>query len=169
MFYMGISSAVSIRVGNAVGRTDMPAIRLATKAGILAGVICVIVFISLMIGLHDLLPGLYIHEAEVVLIAGTLLMIAAIFQFFDGMQAIIMGALRGISDVNIPTGLTFVAYWVIGLPGAWFFSEILGFGVQGIWYGLTLGLGFSSLMLGLRIWFKLRGESLEIWDRRAAN
>lgn len=165
MFYMGISSAVSIRVGNAVGRTDMIAIRLATKAGLVAGIICVVFFISMMLGLHDLLPGLYIHEEEVVSIAGTLLMIAAIFQFFDGMQAIIMGALRGISDVNIPTGLTFVAYWVIGLPGAWFFSEILKFGVQGIWYGLTLGLGFSSLMLGLRVLFKLRKESLSIWEK----
>lgn len=161
MFYMGISSAVSIRVGNALGRLEMPAIVLAAKAGLFAGLICVVVFISGMIGLKDFLPAWYIKEEDVVLIAGTLLLIAAVFQFFDGMQAIIMGALRGISDVNIPTGLTFVAYWIIGLPSAWFLSEVLDFGVQGIWYGLTLGLGFSAMMLGFRLYFKLRAEGLK--------
>ena len=161
MFYMGISSAVSIRVGNALGRKDLRSIGLAAKAGLLAGMLCVMIFISSMIGLRNVLPAFFIHEIDVVLIASTLLLIAAVFQFFDGMQAIVMGALRGISDVNIPTGLTFVAYWVIGLPSAWFFSEILGFGVQGIWYGLTLGLGFSALMLGLRLAFKLRIDQLK--------
>lgn len=164
MFYMGISSAVSIRVGNALGRRDVSSIVVASKAGLAAGLLCVAIFVSSMIGLKDLLPAFYINEVDVVLIASSLLLIAAVFQFFDGMQAIIMGALRGISDVNIPTGLTFVAYWIIGLPAAWVLSDVFDFGVQGIWYGLTIGLGFSAMMLGIRLYFKLQKDSLKALD-----
>ncbi len=154
MFYMGISSAVSIRVGNAMGRQDAGSIRRASWAALLLGLGCVVVFVALMIGLRHSLPWLYIQEEPVVLIAAQLLFIAAIFQVFDGIQAIVMGALRGMHDVMLPTGITFVAYWIIGLPAAWLFSKPLGWGVQGIWYGLTLGLGFSALLLCGRLLFK---------------
>jgi MATE family multidrug resistance protein len=161
MFYMGIASAVSIRVGNALGRRDFPAIKLATKAAIICGLACVVVFVSLMVGLHKVLPQLYIQEPDVILMASAMLFIAAVFQFFDGMQAIIMGVLRGISDVNVPLGITFIAYWLIGLPCAWVFSLVLDWGTQGIWYGLTLGLAFSALMLALRMRRQLRKDRLE--------
>lgn len=158
MFYMGISTATSIRVGNAYGRHDLLGIRRASIAGIATGLGFVVLFISSMVGLHRILPWLYIQEAPVVAIASQLLLIAAIFQFFDGMQAIMMGALRGTNDVMLPTAITFIAYWILGLPAAWLFAEQMAGGVSGIWYGLTSGLGFSALMLGARLTLKLRGS-----------
>jgi multidrug resistance protein, MATE family len=160
MFYLGLSSAASIRVGNALGRRDSDAIKRASIAALLAGLGCVLIFVSTIIGLHKFLPHLYIKELPVIEIASKLLFIAAVFQVFDGMQAIVMGALRGISDVTIPTAFTFIAYWVIGLPMAWLFSEPLGMGVEGIWYGLTFGLAFSALMLSWRLINKTRRGSL---------
>lgn len=161
MFYLGISSAVSIRVGNALGRRDYGFIRKASWAAMLSGMGCVAVFITVILGLRYWLPQLYIQEPPVWEVAASLLVIAAIFQLFDGMQAIIMGALRGMSDVNIPTGITFVAYWLIGLPCAYLLSEVVGLGVEGIWYGLTLGLGFSAMLLGVRLSGRTRTEKLD--------
>ncbi len=161
MFYMGIASAVSIRVGNAFGRRDFLAVRQASMAGILCGLGCVAVFVSLMLGLRGVLPALYIDEVIVWGIASKLLMIAAVFQLFDGMQAIVMGALRGMMDVKLPTGITFVAYWVIGLPVAFYFVEEMELGVEGVWYGLTIGLGFSALLLGWRLLSRTRTARLQ--------
>lgn len=161
MFYMGIAAAVSIRVGNAFGRRDYLSVRQASMAGIICGLGCVAMFISLMLGLRHVLPVLYIDDAVVWAIASGLLVIAAVFQLFDGMQAIVMGALRGMMDVSLPTGITFVAYWVIGLPVAYLFVEYLGLGVEGIWYGLTCGLGFSALLLGWRLASRTRTARLQ--------
>jgi multidrug resistance protein, MATE family len=159
MFYLGISSSVSIRVGNALGRNDAASIRRAALAAVICGLAFVLIFVNLMLGLRHSLPWLYIQEEPVVLIAAELLGIAAIFQLFDGIQAIVMGALRGMSDVMLPTGITFVAYWLLGLPGAWLFSSYLGWGVNGIWFGLTAGLGFSALLLCGRLVLKTRAHS----------
>lgn len=164
MFYLGISAAVSIRVGNALGRRDPRSIRRASLAAASTGLGCVVLFVGAIFALRHQLPWLYIQEEAVVLIAAELLLIAAFFQLFDGIQAIVMGALRGMSDVLLPTGITFVAYWVIGLPGAWLFSEQLGWGVEGIWFGLTMGLGFSALMLCGRLATKTRAPKLPAED-----
>ncbi len=161
MFYMGIAAAVSIRVGNALGRKDYHAVRQASMAGIVSGLGCVALFVTLMIGLRDVLPILYIKDQAVWGIASKLLMIAALFQLFDGMQAIIMGALRGMMDVTLPTGITFIAYWVIGLPTAFAFVEYVNLGVEGVWYGLTIGLGFSAILLGLRLLSRTRSARLQ--------
>lgn len=160
MFYLGISSAVSIRVGNALGRKDAASIRRAAWAAVLIGLGCVIVFVTNIVSFRHLLPWIYIQEEPVVLIAAQLLLIAAVFQLFDGIQAIVMGALRGMSDVVLPTVITFVAYWLIGLPAAWLFSEQLGWGVEGIWFGLTSGLAFSALLLCGRLALKTRSGNL---------
>lgn len=161
MFYMGLSSAASIRVGNALGRRDVVAIRRGSLAAVICGLYCVVVFVSAMLLLRMELPKLYIDEVPVLAIASMLLVIAAVFQLFDGMQAIIMGGLRGLSDVRVPTAITFVAYWLIGLPAAYLFSEPLGWGVEGIWYGLTTGLGFSAALLTIRLLWQTRFSKLE--------
>ena len=81
-------------------------------------------------------------------IAGlSLLIIAAFFQLFDGMQAVVLGALKGMQDVKIPTLITFVAYWVIAFPVCYFTGIELGYGSPGIWWGFLVGLGVSALLL----------------------
>jgi MATE family multidrug resistance protein len=72
---------------------------------------------------------------------------------FDGTQVVGLGILRGLGDVNIPTLITFVAYWIIGIPMGYFLGIYLGWGANGIWYGLTLGLLVSAGLLFTRFHF----------------
>jgi MATE family multidrug resistance protein len=84
-----------------------------------------------------------------------LLLIAILFQLFDGIQAVAQGVLRGAQDVKVPAMIAFVAYWIIGIPSAWFLSEYLEWGLIGIWLALTLGLAFGALALSFRFYTRL--------------
>jgi MATE family multidrug resistance protein len=150
MAALGVSLAGSIRVGNAVGRKNIvetrkagfTAIGLGASVMFFAGVVFII--------LNDLLPGLYISDPNVISIASKLLIIAALFQLSDGTQAVGIGVLRGLTDVKAPTIITFVAYWVIGLPSGYLLGFIFNLGVEGIWIGLLIGLTCSAVLLTLR-------------------
>ena len=87
---------------------------------------------------------------EVVTIAASLLLISGFFQITDGLQAVILGALRGIQDVNIPTALTFVSYMIVGLPVSYYLGLHTELKAMGIWIGLLTGLSCSALLLFLR-------------------
>lgn len=150
MVYMGLSSAAGIRVGNAFGRGDKEGMRHAGIAALFAGSIFIVISVILIISLHDVLPALYIQDAGVEELAAALLLISAFFQLGDGLQAICLGALRGMEDVRIPTIFTFIAYWAVGLPVGYFLMERFDLGAQGIWYGLSAGLIFSAVMMCLR-------------------
>ena len=73
-------------------------------------------------------------KAEVLETASLLMMIAAVFQISDGIQAIGAGALRGLSDAKFPAVVTLIAYWGIGLPGAYYLGFVANLGMAGIWY-----------------------------------
>ena len=83
-------------------------------------------------------------------IAAGLLLVSGFFQITDGLQAVILGALRGIQDVNVPTTLTFISYMVIGLPVSYYLGLKTSLGAVGIWLGLLTGLSISALLLFLR-------------------
>jgi len=108
-----------------------------------------------------LLPLMYISDPAVVDVAAHLLIIAAFFQLFDGTQVLGLGILRGLGDVKMPTIITFLAYWVLGLPVGYFLGIYLGFGIQGIWWGLLLGLLTASILLFFRFQHKTRKAILE--------
>jgi MATE family multidrug resistance protein len=93
---------------------------------------------------------MYTTDKVVIDIASQLLIIAAIFQLFDGTQVVGLGILRGMGDVNVPTIATFLAYWVVGIPVGYYLGIYLGLGVTGVWYGLVLGLMVSSALMFLR-------------------
>lgn len=156
MAVLGISNAGSIRVGNAVGMQDITQVRRAGFSAILLG--CGIMLVSgiIFITLNHYLPMLYIDDPEVISIASTLLIIAAFFQLSDGIQAVGIGVLRGLTDVKIPTIITFVAYWIIGLPVGYILGFLNYFGVKGIWIGLLVGLTASAIMLTIRFNIKSR-------------
>ncbi len=150
MVSLGISTAGSIRVSAAYGDNDKLA---AKKAGysalfMISGfmVVSAIIFLTC----NSILPPLFNAQETVVKYAATLLLIAALFQFSDGAQAVGLGILRGLKDVKYPTGVTLVAYWLVGLPCAYFFAFTLNMDVQGIWYGLTIGLTVSAIFLTRR-------------------
>jgi MATE family multidrug resistance protein len=87
---------------------------------------------------------------EVILIASQLLFVAAFFQISDGIQVVVLGALRGLQDVKIPMYITFVAYWVIGFPISIYLGLYTDLKAAGIWIGLLVGLSFAALFLYLR-------------------
>jgi MATE family multidrug resistance protein len=156
-FALSISAAAAIRVGHAVGRSDLSAVRSAGYSAILLSLAVMGCFGILFITLRLFLPSLYIDDQQVIQIASALLVIAAFFQLSDGTQAVSIGALRGIADTRVPMLITFVAYWVVGLPGGYYLGFIMGLGVNGVWIGLLLALTVSAVMLTWR--FNSRSKS----------
>ncbi len=108
----------------------------------------------MLVLLRSWLPLLFIDDPAVLAIAPTLLLIAAIFQLSDGFQVTGQSALRGLADVKIPTVITFLAYWIIGLPIGYALGIILGMGVTGVWIGLSAGLSVAALLLTVRFYLK---------------
>lgn len=150
MAVLGISVAGSIRVGNAVGMRDITETRRAGfTASLLGASIMFFAGIIFILG-RNYLPTLYVNDQEVISYASSLLIIAALFQLSDGTQAVGIGILRGLTDVKIPTVITFIAYWIVGLPVGYILGFTLELGVQGVWIGLLLGLTTSAILLTLR-------------------
>jgi MATE family multidrug resistance protein len=147
MMASGVSAAASVRVGNACGLKDRQAVRVAGFSSL----IIVLFFMGLMalcfILLRDYMPLLFSKNEEVIGISASLLVIAAFFQLSDGTQVVGLGALRGIKDVRIPTIITLIAYWVIGLPMSYVLAFKMNLGVQGVWYGLSIGLTIAAVLL----------------------
>ena len=105
-------------------------------------------FPTLYLDLND--PALMADNAEVIAIAVQLLLVSAFFQISDGLQVVILGALRGLQDVKIPTLITFIAYWLIGFPISYYLGLHTELKSTGIWIGLLSGLTASAIMLYLR-------------------
>ncbi len=150
MVVLGLSIAGGIRVGNAVGEKNVTRVRRAGFTSIFLALCIMAVSGLIFIIFRNYLPTLYIDDETVISIASSLLIIAALFQLSDGVQAIGIGILRGLTDVKIPTVITFVAYWVVGLPIGYFLAFELGWDVQGVWIGLLAGLTTSAILLTLR-------------------
>jgi MATE family multidrug resistance protein len=146
----GIASAATVRVGHEFGRKDFISLR---NAGI-SSFLIVLMFMSMcaliFILFRGYLPHFYIHDEEIEKIAASLLLITAYFQLSDGFQVVGLGTLRGIGDVRTPTAIALVAYWLIGLPVGYVLAFHLGMGVEGIWYGLLIGLTIAAVLLLIR-------------------
>jgi MATE family multidrug resistance protein len=91
-----------------------------------------------------------VDNKEIIIIASKLLLVAAIFQISDGIQVVVLGALRGLQDVKIPMYITFVAYWVIGFPISFYLGKYTDLKATGIWIGLLAGLSAAALFLYIR-------------------
>lgn len=150
MIATGISAGGSIAVGDAWGRKHKQDLMKAGRASIILG----FAFMGLMAILFALankpIVALYITDQVVAPMAVNLLIIAAFFQLSDGVQCVSLGVLRGIADTKIPTLVTIIAYWVIGIPSGWIMATTFDMGLYGIWVGLSLGLTFSAIFLSIR-------------------
>ena len=159
MFAMGLGVVAMIRVGNQFGmKTYADLRRIAISLFLLIGLFDVL-FCIIYLSFNEQLPWIYLENygaatpsdtLEVVSIAAGLLLVSGFFQITDGLQAVILGALRGIQDVNVPTTLTFISYMVIGLPVSYYLGLKTSLGAVGIWLGLLTGLSTSALLLFLR-------------------
>jgi len=159
MIAMGLGVAAMIRVGNQKGLLKFIELRRIAISIFLFAIIFATGFALLFLIFRFQLPKIYvdIHDPEnlidtmeVVSIASQLLLIAAIFQISDSIQVVVLGALRGLQDVNIPTLITFISYWIIGFPISFLLGKVEVFGSVGIWIGLLAGLSSASILLYLR-------------------
>ena len=159
MFAMGLNVTAMIRVSNQKGLNDYKNLIIVARSIFLLAVIVETIFAILFILLHNYLPHLFLNmtdanlaidNAEVILIASQLLIVAAVFQISDGVQVVVLGALRGLQDVKIPMYITFVAYWVIGFPISIYLGLYTDLKATGIWIGLLAGLTAAALFLYIR-------------------
>ena len=159
MVAMGLSVASMIRVGNQKGLGQYFELRRIAFSIFLLAVILGVCFAMFFFLCHEQLPKLYVDyedthnladNTEVIRIAAKLMLTAAIFQISDSIQVVVLGALRGLQDVKIPTIITFVSYWVIGFPISYYFGKETQYGSFGIWLGLLAGLTTAAILLFIR-------------------
>ena len=159
MFAMGFGVAAMIRVGNQKGKKNYMELRRVALSMFLLIFLFDIIFCALFLVFNDQLPWLYLDLEsssnvsdiyQVVSLSASLLIISGFFQISDGLQAVVLGALRGLQDVNIPALIAFFSYGLIGLPISYILGIKLEYNVMGIWIGLLSGLTTSSILLFLR-------------------
>lgn len=156
----GIAAAATVRVGNQLGKKDFKALRLAGHTCLQMS-LAFMFFCGLLFLLgRNFFPQFYTTDTEVMQIASQLLIVATIFQLSDGAQVVMLGALRGMSDTRIPTLITFVSYWLLGLASAYLMGITLDMGALGVWYGLALGLTAAAILLFWR--FELKSKRLQL-------
>ena len=155
MVPLGISSAAAVVVGNAVGRRDLPGAIEAAQAALTVAV----GFMGSTALIFTLLPGplarLYTTSPSVIIVAMSLLPLAAVFQVFDGIQVTSIGILRGLGDTRTPMISGLLGYWAIGLPVSLWLGFRAGRGPVGLWWGLVLGLALAAVFLLARVRRKL--------------
>jgi multidrug resistance protein, MATE family len=159
MFAMGLSVTSMIRVSNQRGLQDYKKLVIVARSIFLLAIIIESVFAIVFVAFHQFLPHIFLNmentiqltdNTEVIEIASKLLLIAAVFQISDGIQVVVLGALRGLQDVKIPMYITFVAYWIIGFPVSYYLAEYTPMKAAGVWVGLLAGLTSAALFLYIR-------------------
>lgn len=156
----GLAAAATIRIGNQIRLKDRKNLRTAGFSSFIMAAIFMAFCGLLFIVFRYQLPALYIDDEEVIATASTLLIIAAAFQISDGLQAVGLGVLRGLTDVKIPTLVTFIAYWLTAIPLGYYLGFTLELGVSGVWYALCIGLTIAAVF---HIWrFNRLSKKIEL-------
>lgn len=176
MFAMGLSVVSMIRISQQKGLHNYKQLIVVARSIFLLAILIEIIFAIMFVALHATLPYLFLNmenthqlldNKEVIEIASKLLLVAAVFQISDGLQVVVLGALRGLQDVKIPMYITFVAYWVIGFPISYYLGEHTSLKAEGVWIGLLAGLTAAALFLYIRFHYLTKkmvkdGEPKEI-------
>jgi len=151
MISFGLASGTTIRVSHAFGERDKTEI----KHAVYASLHIVIAFMSIMgilfVLLRNQFPLLFTSDPAVIKVAASLLVVGAFFQVFDGIQVVLLGALRGIADVRIPMFMAFFSYIVVSLPISYLLAFTFNFGSSGVWIGFVFGLSTAAVLFGLRL------------------
>ena len=157
MIPLGLSQAVTVRVGRAWGKNDVHALRAASKAGMLLAGIAALLTVTAFLLFPEFLIGIFVDptdpERPAIIATGiSLLMVAALFQVVDFGQVMALGMLRGVQDTRMPMIIAIISYWIIGLPVGYLLGFTAGLDGVGIWLGLTVGLAAACIMMQLRFW-----------------
>jgi multidrug resistance protein, MATE family len=169
MVPLGIAQAATVRVALALGSGAPAAARRASFVALGLGASFMALMALLLWSAPRLITRMYVDtelpaNRALVAIALRLLVIAALFQIFDGMQAIASGALRGYRDTTVPLLLAAIGYWGLGFAGGWMLAFPAGYGPVGLWWGLAVGLAAVAVMLTARLYFRA-GTAVAATDR----
>jgi MATE family multidrug resistance protein len=161
MVPLGIAQAATVRVAFELGRGAREAARRAGFVALALGGVAMLIPCVVMLVFPLTIAGIYLDLADpknhgTALIAVQLLAIAALFQVFDGVQVIAVGALRGYRDTAVPMLIAAFGYWGAGFAVSWALAFPLGYGAAGLWWGLALGLAIVALLLVLRFHHRSR-------------
>ena len=152
MVPFGLSTAITTRVGNAIGKGSMYNARYRGYVGITLATLFMCVTAVVIYLFPDLISSMYTQDPEVRDVAVSLLYMAAIFQISDGLQVSGYGALRGLKDTKIPMVVNFIAYWMVGLPLGYYLGITRNIGPQGLWMGLIAGLTIAAILHNIRFY-----------------
>jgi MATE family multidrug resistance protein len=166
MLPMSIGAAVSIRVGHKLGEKSTDGAKVSTRVGLIAGLATAVVTALFTVFYREQIALLYTDNTEVIVLAGHLLLLAAIYQCTDSIQVIAAGALRGYKDMRSIFVITFFAYWCVGLPLGYVLGRtdllVPALGAEGFWYGFIAGLSTAALLLFMRIrWMHKQSDHVQ--------
>jgi MATE family multidrug resistance protein len=147
MIPVGLSSAISIRVGNAVGRGDPAGARYAGLIGILIILAIQTMGAVGMLTFPEAIVRLYTDDPVIAPLAVSLLFYAAIFQYPDGLQIVAAGALRGFKDTRMPVVYMVISFWIVGLTLGYHLTFTREMGPAGMWIGMIAGLSVAAVLL----------------------
>jgi len=164
MVPLGLSIAISVRVGQALGRGSQAEARLSGFVGMGLSVFAMLLSALTFWFAPKFVVGLYLDtslpsNAEVVSLASGFLAVVAMFQLFDGLQVSSAGALRGLKDTRVPMIITLIAYWFIGISSGAYLCFGLGLGGRGLYLGLVIGLAVAGLLLAWRFHNRMQPKS----------
>ena len=158
MLALGIGSATTIRVSHQLGEGNLHGVRMASNASIHLVLLMNTIGAALMISLRNYIPMLFTEDREVIAIASQLIIIAGLFQYVDGLQAVGAAMLRGITDVKVPMVIAFLSYIIVGLSVGLLCAFPLKMGAAGIWIGFVVGLSVAAVCLHTR--FRIQYKKL---------
>ncbi len=156
MFPLGISQAVGVRIGQAVGAGTEEMVRIIGFGGLLLSGLIMLISALVYAILGNAIANAFNSDSAVVALTSSLLLVAGLFQIADGVQVTAMGGLRGLADVRVPMILAFVYYWLCAIPIGYIAAFVFGAGAIGIWAGLALGLFIAAVTLTTRFWLLTR-------------
>lgn len=162
MMHLGLSQAVTVRIGRAWGRSEPETVRITGYAGFAISTVAVIFTVALFLAVPEFLIGLFVDpgdpERPLILAVGvSLLVVAALFQTVDALQVLALGMLRGVQDTKVPMIYAAFSYWLIGVPVSYYLGLKTSLGGVGVWLGLTVGLALAAILLQARFW---RGQAV---------
>ncbi|MDP2891401.1 MAG: MATE family efflux transporter [Bacteroidota bacterium] len=151
MISFGLASGTTIRVSHAFGDRDRKELIHAVFASLHIVIAFMLLMGILFVVLRNQLPLLFTSDPEVIRFAAGLLIVGAFFQIFDGVQVVLLGALRGMADVRIPMFMAFFSYIVVSLPISYLLAFVFNFGYSGVWIGFVFGLSTAAVLFGFRL------------------
>jgi MATE family multidrug resistance protein len=156
MVPLGLSSAAAVRVGRAAGRGDAIGVTRAGWTALVVGAGFMLGSGLVLVLVPDTIMRIFTTDASVITTGVSLLLVAAVFQLFDGTQVVLTGVLRGIGDTRTPMISNLIAHWFVGLPLGAVLCFGMGWDITGLWLGLSIGLISVAAVL------------TTVWSRRAA-